>query len=184
MQMVKTGLSIAELETDRLHLRAFSMDDLESLARIFANSTVVKHMGDGKPASRDETNFALETIVDHYTRHGYGRLAVINKENNALIGYGGLRNFSGIPELVYLLDEPYWNQGFATEIGHECLKYGFNEQGFDQIVAMTKPENLASKKVLGKLGMQPSGLIEFHGYEVCFYSISVREYRSKTRETQ
>jgi ribosomal-protein-alanine N-acetyltransferase len=84
--------------------------------------------------------------------------------------------------LVYLLDEPYWNQGIATEIGHECLKYGFEEHGFELIVAMTKPENLASQKVLSKLGMQPSGLMKFHGYEVCCYSIADRDYRSNARE--
>ena len=95
-----------KLETDRLVLRSFTLDDLDDLDRIFSKPLVMKYLGlHGEPMTRDETETALVSMIKHWERHGYGRLAVVSKANEQLIGCAGLRNFEDKAELVYLIDE-------------------------------------------------------------------------------
>jgi ribosomal-protein-alanine N-acetyltransferase len=164
-------MSIKELETPRLRLRKFTPDDVEQLCSIFGNAAVTRYIGDGLPATVEQTRFALHSMLRHYDRHGFGRLAVVEKATGKLIGYGGLRSLEGVPELVYLLDEPYWNRGLASEIGRECLRHGFEDHGFERIVAMTKPGNVASRQVLQKLNMQFEGFKSYYDCEVVFYGL-------------
>src|SRR4051812_22672757 len=106
-----------ELETDRLLLRQFSIDDLNDLARFFADERVTKYMGTrGETATREESEVALRSIIAHWGRHGFGRWAAVLKGEGRLIGYGGLRSYAGDAELVYLLDYSYWGRGLATEM--------------------------------------------------------------------
>ena len=174
-----------EIETGRLLFRMFTPEDLDNLARIFSNPDVMRYLGtSGEPITRVETEYALMSIINHWHRHGIGRWAVEHKEEKKLIGCGGLRWFEhegegkGKPELVYLLDEPYWRQGLATEIAHACLRFGFEERKFEQVVAMTKPGNEVSRHILEKkLCMQYVGEKKLFDIDVVQYVVSSAEYR-------
>jgi ribosomal-protein-alanine N-acetyltransferase len=162
----------------------FTMDDLDELSPIFADAEVIKYLGSGKPATREESHTALVSIIRHWERHGFGRWAVIDKPTQKLIGYGGLRSFDGEPELVYLLAKPYWGRGLATEIARACLKYGFEERGFESIIALVKTANAASQRVIGKIGMSFEKTIHVFGIDAFRYSISRAAYLSEqTRHT-
>lgn len=150
------------METDRLRLRQFTPDDLDDVARLFANPDVMRFMGvAGETHSTAEAEKALLSIIAHWQRHGFGRWAVIHQAHEKLIGYGGLRSFGHNAELVYLLDQPYWGQGLATELATACLKFGFESRRFDEIVALIKPGNAASRRVLEKIGLRYQGRVEF-----------------------
>jgi [ribosomal protein S5]-alanine N-acetyltransferase len=166
------------IETARLRLRMFTPGDLDDLYPIFSDPDVVKYMNKGEPASREETEYALTSIINHWQQHGCGRWAVVSKETQKLIGYGGLRNFSGKPELVYLLAKSYWGMGLATEIAKACLRWGFEERGFESIIAVTKPDNRASRRVMEKIGMSFDRDDKFQNMDVVFYSISRDAYQS------
>lgn len=151
-----------EIETDRLRLRQFTPGDLDDLARFFANPAVMRFMGvAGETHSRGEVEQALQSIIAHWEKYGFGRWAVTLKGHGGLIGYGGLRSFGRDAELVYLLDEPYWGRGLTTELASACLRFGFDCRPFDRIVALSKPENLASRRVLEKVGMGNRGCVGF-----------------------
>jgi ribosomal-protein-alanine N-acetyltransferase len=175
---------MTELTTTRTHLRMFTVDDLDALARITANSDVMKHLGiTGEPISRTETETALHSIIKHWSRHSFGRWAVVHKDDGQLIGFAGLRwfeqvlNEGGKPELVYLLDKPYWGQGLATEIARAILKYGFEELDFDEIVALVKQGNTVSRHILEKkLWMRPIGEIVYFGIPVLKFALTRAEY--------
>ncbi len=84
---------MVELETDRLILRMFTPRDLDALYYIFSKPNVMKFLGlNGEPMTRAETETALLSIIKHWQRHGYGRWAVVSKEDEKLIGCAGLRN--------------------------------------------------------------------------------------------
>jgi RimJ/RimL family protein N-acetyltransferase len=172
-----------EIETDRLLLRAFKMADLDDLSMIFSDPEVVKYLGKGLPARREETECALRSIIRHRKRHGYGRWAVIFKRTLELIGYGGLRSFHGTPELVYLLSKSYWGQGLATELARASLKYGFEEQRFKRIVAMANQANTASQRVMEKVGMTFEKTAHLCDMDIVCYSISRAAYRSEQLKT-
>jgi len=113
------------VETSRLLLRPFTGEDLDDFSRILAKPGVMEYLGaDCKPMSRGETETALLSIIRHWQRHGFGRWAVVGKEDGRLIGCAGLRSYQETAELVYLLDEPYWGRGLATEIARACLRSG------------------------------------------------------------
>ena len=167
-----------EIETDRVLLRQFKMGDLDALAELFADPLVVKYLGSGEPASRAETETALCSIIAHWERHGFGRWAAVHKATGALIGYGGLRNFHGEPELVYLLGKSYWRRGLATEMASACLKFGFEELAFERVIAMAKTQNVRSHRVLEKVGMCFDKADTIYGMDVFCYSLSRPAYLS------
>jgi RimJ/RimL family protein N-acetyltransferase len=156
---------------------------LSGLIPILGNSKVVKYIGDGRPTPPKQTELALDSMIQHYKRHGYGRLALFAKTSSRLIGYAGLRCLSGEPELVYLLDEPFWGKGLATEAAAECLRYSFEDLRSERVVAMTKPENLVSMKVLGKLGFHAHGFEMHYGCKVAFFSLN-REHYHRLKESR
>ena len=57
------------IETERLRLRIVCRDDLDDLAKLFADPDVVKYVGDGKPASREDAAKAVESMIAHWQKH-------------------------------------------------------------------------------------------------------------------
>lgn len=168
---------MTEIETERVRLRQFTMYDLDELARIFANPAVMKFLGiNCEPMTREETETALASMIRHWERHNFGRWAVESKTDGCLIGCAGLRSYEGAAELVYLLDEPHWNKGLATEIARACLRYGFEYHNFPHIIAMTRPNHARSQKVLQKIGMRFEKETVAFGVFVFSYTISREEY--------
>ena len=167
-----------EIETARLRLRMFTPDDLDVLAQIFADPDVMEHLGkDGLPISKEETASALESMIGHWHRHGFGRWAVEGKADGKLIGFAGIRFLEGQAELVYLLATEYWGRGLATEVAVACLRYGFEEKQFDVILALTRPLNTRSRRVMEKIGMRFDKEATYFGIEVVRYVISRQEYQ-------
>jgi ribosomal-protein-alanine N-acetyltransferase len=167
-----------EVETARLRLRMFTPEDLAPLSVIFADPDVTEYLGkDGRPISVEETTFALTSIIQHWHKHGFGRWAVEDKAQGKLLGYAGIRSLEGQPELVYLLAKEYWGMGLATEVAAACLRYGFTEKGFDSILALTRPLNVRSRRVMEKIGMRFEKDANYFGIDVVQYVIERREYK-------
>jgi ribosomal-protein-alanine N-acetyltransferase len=157
----------------------FTPDDLNELAAIFGNANVMKYLGlDCQPISREETETALLSIIKHWKEKNFGRWAIIEKENNRLIGCAGFRSYEDAAELFYILDEPFWGKGLATEVAGECLRFGFEERGFNRIVAFTRPENTASRRVMEKLGMSFEGEVTVFGVDAVLYLINGADYKA------
>lgn len=165
------------IETNRLLLRMIRERDLDHLAALFADPDVVKYVGDGQPADRDEAERALHSIIKHWETHGFGRWAVIDKRTGEFIGFGGLRSLFGTPEVVYHLAKAHWGKGYATEMARVCLRFGFERRGFDRIVAIAKPPNTDSIHVLEKLGMRFEKTARYYEIDVVQYEITRGEFR-------
>lgn len=164
-------------ETNRLLLRMFTLDDLDDLAKIFEKPSVMKYLGlDCQPLSREETEIALASIIKNWELNNFGRWAVISKEGGDLIGCAGFRSYEGLAELFYLLDEPFWGKGLATEIAETCLQFGFHDRNFNKIVAFIRPQNSASLRVLEKIGMRFVQEITIFGVFAVQYEILRENY--------
>ena len=74
-------------------------------------------------------------------------------------------------ELGYSLHPNYWGQGLATEMATSLVNYGFNQLGFDEITAVTDPENSASQNVLQKAGMQRQGEVFWYERTLPFFVV-------------
>ena len=74
-------------------------------------------------------------------------------------------------ELGYDIARKHWGKGYATEAGAACLRYGFKEAELDRIISLTHPENIASQRVLEKLGFAYVGMKEYYGVELRYYEL-------------
>ena len=148
------------IETLRLWLRPFTADDLDDLhQRIYADAEVMRYLPGGVPRPVEKTIAAIEAFQQHDAEHGYTIAAVIDKETDQLMGHCGLWRLEvdHTIEVAYALGRAYWGQGFATEAAQATLRYGFEVCGLPQIVALAFPENIASQRVIQKIGMQHIG---------------------------
>ena len=155
----------------------FSLEDLDDLAILFTDPDVMRYVGNGQSVDRVEADKALRSIIRHWETRGFGRWAVIDRETEKFIGFGGLRSLFGRPEVVYHLAKAHWAKGLATELAGASLRFGFEERGFDQIVAIAKPKNAASIHVMEKLGMHYEMHTSYYDIEVVQYAINREEFR-------
>jgi RimJ/RimL family protein N-acetyltransferase len=81
-------------------------------------------------------------------------------------------------DLGYRFLPQYWGRGLATEASVVCLAYGFDVLGLERIIGITMPENLASMRVLEKVGMERQEPILCEGEPAELFTIDVKRYRS------
>ena len=146
-----------ELETPRLRLRRWRPDDLETLVSWNTNPKLMEHMGK-LSFTRDETEELLDRFEEHWARHGFGVWAAEERETRSLVGRVGIsfhRSWPHDPEVGWLIDVPWQGQGLATEAGAACVDYAFGELGFERVVSICTAENVASRRVMEKLGFSP-----------------------------
>ena len=148
---------------------------LTTLLRLLADPDVMRYVEDGQPKDRDVAEKALHSIIAHWERHGFGRWAVEERSTGQFIGFGGLRSLHGTPEVVFHMAPAYWGKGYGTELGRAALNFGFDQRGFERIVAIAKPDNAASIHVLEKLGMTFQQRTSYYDIEVVEYAITADE---------
>lgn len=166
-----------EIETARLRLRQYTLNDLDDLAQILSNPEVMKYSPKGpipEEKVRQVTQEILEFFITHWEQHGFGVWAVIYKQTSQLIGHCGLNFLPNSPEVevLYRFNQSYWNQGIATEATKASLRYGFEEVKLDHIVAITAPEHLASRHVMEKAGLKYEKDAYFYNLDVVYYAIA------------
>jgi RimJ/RimL family protein N-acetyltransferase len=167
------------IETERLNLRRFAQDDIDRLAEILGDPVVMRYMPGDEPWPREWAERELRNLIEHWGRHGYGRWAVVDREDDRMIGWCGLAFLPELneTEVAYLLDKDYWNRGYATEAARISLRYGFEEAGLDQIIALAFPENAASIRVMEKIGMRYEKMTHVWRLDLVHYEITRDMYR-------
>lgn len=156
------------IESERLIIRSFQLGDEVAIYKLNSNPIVQKYTGDRMIHSVEQAKELLTNIVfNDYNLHGYGRLAVIYKPDNKLIGFTGFKYLPELSEtdLGYRFLPEYWGKGIATESSIMSLNYGFQELGLEKIYAFAEPENKASGAVLKKIGFTQTQLASYPGEE-------------------
>jgi len=160
-------------ETPRLLLRQFTLDDVDDLAAMYADSAVMTFLGG--PRSYETTQQHIERIIQNYQEYGFGLWAVIHKGNRQLMGRCGLipQTIEGQEEVEigYLLAHAYWGQGLATEAAAAIRDYGFNAVGCDRLISLIDPHNLASQKVALRVGLTYEKDVVLSGKPIRVYAI-------------
>jgi len=166
------------IETKRLLLRRFTPGDLDAFAALNADADVMRHIGDGKLQSRAQTEVRLNAILDHWEHHGFGLWVTLEKASGDFVGFCGLKYLDSTSEIEvgYRLAKRFWGMGLATEAATASLRFGFEELGLDTIVAVAQPENVASCRVLEKIGLRYVKNARFYDTDVHYYAISREQY--------
>ena len=160
------------LETNRLLLRELTPIDAENFYNLNLNPIVIKYTGNSAFKNVEEAKEFLENYQD-YNQNGYGRWAVIHKETNKFIGWCGLKfgEMENETDIGFRFFEEEWNKGYATESAKACLNYGFEQLNLKRIIGRAMKENVASIKVLEKIGLEYESDSELDGKKAVIYKI-------------
>jgi ribosomal-protein-alanine N-acetyltransferase len=174
---------VLDLETPRLHFRRFTLDDLQALAGLRSDPDVMKHVGSRRPESIEEVQVVLNRVIAHWEQHGFAPFALIDTASGKLAGWCGLKYLedTGEVEIAYGFAKAYWGNGLASEAAAAVMQYGFDQLRLDRIVAVVWPENIASVRVLEKLGMRREAAL-YKG-EMLYYILSRDAYQIATAST-
>lgn len=144
------------METENLYLRRFTLDDAEAYWPLTSMPEILRYTGEQPQASLDDVRHILSTrpLKDYATR-GYGRMACIEKSSGRLIGFSGLKFVEELNEvdIGYRFLPDCWGKGYATESARLLMQHGAKEHGIERVIGLVQPENVASARVLGKLGL-------------------------------
>ncbi|MGL6340759.1 MAG: GNAT family N-acetyltransferase, partial [Waterburya sp.] len=126
--------------------------------------------------SIQQTQAKIDSFIASYKKNGFGKWAVILKESNELIGYCGIAieqiDRVNEREIGYRLDSKFWGQGLATEAASATIQYAFEKLKFPYIIGIVEGVNVASVKVLQKLGMQYERETIFYGVKMDVYCLN------------
>jgi ribosomal-protein-alanine N-acetyltransferase len=179
------------IETERLRLRPFTLEDLPALRAMRAKEEVARYLGTSALQTPEFVEQRLRSYLECYRQHGFGVAAVSEKSGDKLIGWSGLQplefGWNGERsakaeqeiEVGYSFDSPHWGKGYATEAGAAWLRYGFEEAGLRRIIAVASPKNEASWRVMEKLGMKYETTEQHYGNECVVYAISRDEFEPR-----
>ena len=148
------------IETERLLLRDWSIDDVDDLYDYARNPNVGPH-GGWKP---HESKLESLEIMQALFIGKYDSWAIVYKKNNKVIGSIGYEHDIRRPEincreLGYAIGEEYWGKGLMTEAAKAVLGYGFEEMDLDMISIYRNPDNKRSGRVIDKCGFTYEGTL-------------------------
>lgn len=159
--------SFQVLETERLFLRELRESDAGAVLQIFGDDAVTHYYD--LPTFTDIAQ-ARQLIARMNARNASGdalRWGIALRENDTVIGTGGFNQFArgwfgaGVG---YDLAQAYWNKGYMTEALRAMTRFGFDALLLNRIEALVVPGNLASARVLEKVGFSREGILREYGY--------------------
>ena len=144
------------IETERLLLRTFTMNDVQLVYDLNSDSNVTRYTYDLIAGHEQAKQILEQVIIPQYALYNHGRWAVHTKNDLEFIGWCGLkyRFERNEVDLGYRFKTTVWGKGFATESAYASLEYGFNKLNIQKIVGRAVPSNVGSWRVLEKIGMQ------------------------------
>jgi ribosomal-protein-alanine N-acetyltransferase len=144
------------IKTERLLLKKYTTEDTESLFKILSDRVTMSYWPE--PFTKEQTEEWINRSILSYSDFDFGRMAVILKETNKMIGDCGIvsSEIDGQPEndLGYIIHYEYWRQGFASEAAEACKQYAFEKLNLTRLCANMAFDNIASIKTAGKLNMK------------------------------
>lgn len=171
------------LVTDNFLVRQWKPEDSSDLWQIMSDSRVHRFTGDS-PWTLERTNKYIQLMLSKDFRsmevfHG----ACILKSSSTLIGFTGLNPYlPKQPELEWQIGVSFWGHGYATEIGEAVINAAFSSTTITSIYGMVNPHNVASMRVMEKIGMVCLGLLEFRGELDMIYKISRDELQVQSQQ--
>jgi ribosomal-protein-alanine N-acetyltransferase len=142
-------------ETPRLYLRQFTLDDTTLVLRLNSDLAVLQYLHE--PVLKDEAHAAeiLTNIIFPQYKNNLGRLATFLKDSNEFIGWCGLKYRPEREEidLGYRFIPAYWGNGYAYEAAKYTVDHGLHQLQLKTISGMAHIQNIASWKILEKIGM-------------------------------
>jgi len=143
-------------ETPRLRIRELTASDADFILGLVNQPSFLENIGDkGVRDLEDARRFILEGPWTTHRDRGYGQFMVELNESGEPIGVCGIlyRDALDVSDVGCAFLPEHWRQGFAYEAASAVIDYGRSKLAIETIVGLTSEKNLASIKLLEKLGM-------------------------------
>lgn len=134
------------IETDRLLLREYTMDDFDALYEIVLDPETMQHYP--APFDAERTKNWITWNLENYKKYGFGLWAVVLKKTGEFIGNCGIsmQNIDGkmLLEIGYHIHKNYWRQGFGKEAAQAARERLFRNTDYDIVYSYMKYTNVGS----------------------------------------
>lgn len=177
----KVSLKEIKLETERLILRPLEDKDEESIYNYLKDHDIARWtINIPHPYPREGAFAFIKQAKERMEKGLCYELAILMKSGEEVVGvvsFVKVHISQGNAELGYWVGKPHWNKGIATEAAFRLLKFGFSELGLKRVFGKCYHDNLPSKRVMEKIGMQYEGrfrhevLTENRFVDMAYYSI-------------
>lgn len=161
------------IQTHRLTLEPFAAHHLDGLTKLGADESVMRFLGGVQ--TREETLESIHRVQARWEKYGHSWWAIFLKGTDTLIGSACLQHLAHDEteplEIGWRLLPEFQGQGYATEAGRAAMEFGFTTVGVEYICAVADPNNIASCKVMERLGMTYSGVKTYYDTPCAFYEI-------------
>jgi RimJ/RimL family protein N-acetyltransferase len=178
--------AIETVTTPRLVGTRITPGHFEEICRLHHDPLVMKTLSvDGLPLSDEVTRAGLELAAEHWQRYRFGLWIFHEKDSGRFVGRGGLKVYQvehkDVIGLAYAVVSPMFGQGYATEMSEAALRVGFDRLGFEEIDSWALTTNIASQRVMEKLGFRYDRDITFAGLPHRFYRLPASAWRAAGR---
>jgi len=161
------------LQTERMVLSRMERADVDDLMGIFSDPVAMRYYPNTK--GRQEAEEWVRWTLESYRDHGFGLWMAMLKSTGEFAGQCGLtvQDVEGKNEveIAYLFLRKYWGRGLATEEASAARDHGFNTLGYERLISLIDPGNLASRRVAAKVGLTLENKVEKWGKRICVYAI-------------
>ncbi|MGH3140544.1 MAG: GNAT family N-acetyltransferase [Gaiellales bacterium] len=171
--MSKISAGTDELRTERLVLRPLRESDLDALAAIYADPQTMRFLGGAR--TRDATRTGLEWMIAAHRDQGFGLWATTLRDEKTLIGRCGILaqdvERARENEIAYLLGSEWWGRGYATEAATAIRDHARSQLGFERLISLIDPKNVASQAVATRIGMHHERDLVFEGRPTSLFAL-------------
>jgi len=154
--------------TERLVIRRYTHDDVADVLEFASHPSVARVIFKNIQVTEEEVRKYIDLQNSHqpFEKDKVFEVAVERKEDGKVIGFlGFICQDHRQGEIGWGLGVEHRGQGYATEAARAVMDYGFNSLGLHRIHADTSVDNLASWRVMERLGMRREGLLRGSVYE-------------------
>ncbi|HWE08701.1 MAG TPA: GNAT family N-acetyltransferase [Solirubrobacteraceae bacterium] len=146
-----------ELDTPRMRGEALGPEHEAEMADLALDPRVYRTLWPwAAPPTAPDVQASLADKRDHWKRHGFGLWLLRDRATGELVGRGGLQYTDAIGgyavEAAWAIVPERWGQGLATELAQASVRVAFESLRLAEIIAITTPDNVASRRVMEKAG--------------------------------
>ena len=164
--MTDKDILLKILETERLNLRTFSLNDAAFLLEQMNEPAFLLYVGDrGLRTLDDAREFIKKRLIAHYDKNGFSFYVAERKEDDEIIGMCGLVDRDGLDgvDIGFAILPAHWKNGYAYEASQAVMLHARDDIGLKRVLAITDPRNKPSNALLKKLGMTHVSMVTLPG---------------------
>lgn len=165
MNLLDILAHLPTIETERLLLRKITLNDANDMFEYASNPEVSQYTMWSTHTSIEDTKYFLQSLTKMYKRRELVDWGIVHKAEKKFIGTCGFVEWSmthSRAEIGYALSRRYWGEGYMSEAVNAVIEFGFREMSLNRIMGRCEVHNIASARVMEKVGMQREGILRQH----------------------